>query len=374
MSGRPWWEQVIRGERQGFWAKSLLSLARLGSLGYAAGARGHRLAYERGWLTAKRLAQPTICVGNITAGGTGKTPLVMKLCRDLLARGLKPAVLLRGYKRLDKKREPLLVRDADRLHAAWQESGDEAMELALRLPGVCIGVGSDRYHVGTFIQEQHPVDCFILDDGFQHHALARDINIVAMDVTDPWGGGRLLPAGLLRESPQALKRADAVVLTRTALVGPDRLSTLRHEVSQHLAPGSCLLESRHEPQALVTLASEQTSPLSALRGQAVLSVSGIGNPEAFDAGLRQLGAVIVGRYHAADHSHDAARLWRWVQKHWQPGQWVLMTEKDAIRWRDAAPATLATQKTFALRMELVLDSGAGHWEKLLAMIQALAHA
>src|SRR5262245_30444982 len=223
----PWWEEVLRGQRQDFLSQSIRRFAKLSSWGYAAGVKSRDLAYRHGLLQVKRLPHPTVCVGNITVGGTGKTPLVIRLAADLMAQGLKPAILLRGYKREKVKSEPVVVRDARHILADVSVAGDEAVEIAERLPGACVGVGADRYAVGNHILKRHPVDCFILDDGFQHHRLQRDINIVTLDVTDPWGGGHLLPAGLLREPPDALKRADAVVLTRTGSVGPDRLSVLR---------------------------------------------------------------------------------------------------------------------------------------------------
>src|SRR5205807_9791109 len=194
-----------------------------------------------------------------------------------MAQGMKPAVLLRGYKREKKRHDPVLIRDTQHILAGIAEAGDEAMELANRLPGACVGVGADRYAVGNYILKHHPVDCFIMDDGFQHHRLERDINIVTLDVTDPWGGGQLLPAGLLREPPEALKRADAVVLTRSGSVGPDRLAVLKAEVSMHMRPSSGLLESRHEPRHLTALQSRKKVPLGELRGKKVIAVSAIGN-------------------------------------------------------------------------------------------------
>jgi tetraacyldisaccharide 4'-kinase len=128
------------------------------------------------------------------------------------------------------------------------------MELARRLPGACVGVGADRFAAGSMILKQHPIDCFVMDDGFQHYQLHRDVNIVTVDVIDPWGGGKLLPAGLLRESPEALRRADLVILTRTGSIGPDRLGVLRAEVSTFMRPNAFVLESRHEPRCLISLA------------------------------------------------------------------------------------------------------------------------
>lgn len=370
----PWWAQIVRGERQGFWADSLRSIARLGSLGYAAGVRSRELAYHQGWLKTRKLPQPTICVGNITAGGTGKTPLVMKLCKDLQARDLNPAILIRGYKRARPMATPVLVRDAGGIRASVETAGDEAMELALRLPGVTIGVGTNRYAVGTYLMEKGPIDCFVLDDGFQHHALARDINVVTLDVTDPWGGGKLLPAGLLREPPAALRRADAVVLTRAAMIGPDRLNTLRGEVAQHMAEGSSLLESAHEPETLRSLKTNEFLSLKALQHQRILVATGIGNPTSFLGTLQHLGAVIEHHYQASDHAGDAAAVWRWVERHWQPGMLVVMTEKDATRWvRPMNPQvpTAAFAHSYALRMHLSISRGLDHWNKLMDIIQVL---
>ncbi|HVO32354.1 MAG TPA: tetraacyldisaccharide 4'-kinase [Elusimicrobiota bacterium] len=371
--GRPWWEQVLRGEKNGFIAESVRRFARLGSWGYAAGVRSRELAYQKGWLSVKRLPQPTICVGNITVGGTGKTPLVIRLTLDLMARGLRPAVLLRGYKR-EVTREPVLVRGPDRVRAGIRESGDEAMELAARLPGSCVGVGADRYAVGQSILKQYPIDCFILDDGFQHHRLERDFNIVTLDVTDPWGGGRMLPAGLLREPPEALRRADLVVLTRSGSVGPDRLSVLRAEVAQKMRHTSALMESRHEPRELVSLWGGQKLPLTELRGKRVLAISGIGQPAGFEAALAHLGADIVGRLRLTDHGGDADIVWNWIAGNRRSVDAVIMTEKDAMRWSPPPiPGSLAGH-AFALRMDLQLTGGLEHWNRLIELVQALVYA
>ena len=366
----PWWEEVLRGQRNDLLSQSIRRFAKLGSWGYAAGVKGRDMAYRHGLLQVKRLPQPTICVGNITVGGTGKTPLVIRLANDLLAQGLKPAVLLRGYKREKYKREPVLVRDARHILADLSVAGDEAMELADRLPGVCVGVGADRYAVGNDILKRQPVDCFILDDGFQHHRLQRDINIVTLDVTDPWGGGHLLPAGLLREPPEALKRADAVVLTRAGSVGPDRLAVLRAEVSVHMQPGSGLLESRHEPRHLLALLTRKKVPLSELRGKKVLAVSAIGNPKSFESMLVQLGAELSGTLRLADHTGKAEEVRQWIAKNRRHAEWVVMTEKDAMRWGSGGSLALPA---YALRMDMVFSDGEEHWRNLVTLIKRLAH-
>ena len=258
------------------------------------------------------------------------------------------------------------------------EAGDEAMELANRLPGACVGVGADRHAVGRAILKRHDVDCFILDDGFQHHRLGRDINIVTVDVTDPWGGGRLLPAGLLREPPEALRRADAVVLTRTGAVGPDRLAVLREEVSMLMRPSSGLLESRHEPRQLISLQGRRALPPSALKGKKVLAISAIGNPKSFENTLSQLGAELVGTLRLADHSGRAEQVRQWIARNRRRTEWIVMTEKDAMRWEFSGGIPTGQEglpaEAFALRMELTFSGGEDHWHKLIALVERLVHA
>lgn len=360
-----WWEATLRGQRTGMLAGSLRKAALAGSWGYRAGLRGRDFAYQKGWLPVKRLPRPTVCVGNITVGGTGKTPLAIRLVSDLLARGSRPAVLLRGYKRERVMSRPLLVRDPKAIRAAVREAGDEAMELAVRLPGACVGVGADRYAVGRMILERYPVDCFVMDDGFQHHRLQRDFNLVALDAGDPWGGGRLLPAGTLREPPQALRRADLVILTRVASVAPDRLSVLRAEVSSLMRETSSLLESRHEPRNLISLASGKTYGLSNLKGKTVLAVSAIANPQSFEMSLTTLGAKLGAKLRMPDHGGRSREVWQWTSRHRQSGQWVIMTEKDAMRWTtDSIPPGLLAD-AFALRMDLAITTGEAVWQTFI---------
>ena len=359
----------MRGQRSGVLAESFRRAARLGSWGYRAGVRGRELAYRKGLLPVKRLPRPTLCVGNITVGGTGKTPLVIRLVNDLLAEGIRPAVLLRGYKREHAVSRPVLVRDPQAIRASVREAGDEAMELAARLPKACVGVGADRYAVGRFILERFPVDCFVMDDGFQHYRLHRDLNIVTLDVTDPWGGGRLLPAGLLREAPQSLQRADWVVLTRTGLVAPDRLAVLRAEVSSLVRETTAVLESRYEPRSLIALSGRKEHPLSQLRGKSVLAVSGIANPQSFEMSAAALGADITASLRLSDHGGRPPDVWTWIAKHRQRGQWVLMTEKDAMRWTAGPIPAGSLADAFALRMDLTLTSGEPLWRGMIEGIK-----
>jgi tetraacyldisaccharide-1-P 4'-kinase len=175
----------------------------------------------------------------------------------------------------------------------------------------------------------------------------------------------------LREPPEALKRADAVVLTRTGSVGPDRLSVLRAEVSMHMQPGSGLLESRHEPRHLVALQTRRRVPLSELRGKKVLAVSAIGNPKSFESMLVQLGAELAGTLRLADHTGKAEEVRQWVAKNRRHAERILMTEKDAMRWGSGGSLALPA---YAVRMDMVFSDGEEHWRKLLTLIRRLAHA
>ncbi len=369
-SSSRWWEELLRGSGGGLLAESLRGAARLGSWGYGLGVRSREAAYQTGILRVKRLPRPTVCVGNITVGGTGKTPLVMRLVNDLLETGCRPAVLLRGYRREVRTSQPVLVRGPKSIEAGIRESGDEAMELARRLPGACVGVGADRHAAGTMILKRFPIDCFIMDDGFQHYQLHRDLNIVTLDVIDPWGGGKLLPAGLLRESPEALRRADVVMLTRTGSIGPDRLAVLRAEVATFMRPNAVVLESRHEPRCLVSVTDGKQFPLSKLKAKNVLAVSGIANPQSFENSLSAFGADLVARYRLGDHQGRPQDVWKWVAAHRKYNAWSVMTEKDAVRWVSPdVPLDLLAQ-AYALRMELVLSSGREIWHKMIKRLAA----
>jgi tetraacyldisaccharide 4'-kinase len=169
-------------------------------------------AYEHGWLARRRLPVPVISIGNLTVGGTGKTPLVIQITEWLLKAGKRVAVLSRGYRRTS--REPLLfVSDGARIIATAEEAGDEPFLIAQRCPEAIVAVGADRYRLARRVLETCGVDCIVLDDGFQHLAVHRDINLLLVDATDVDGLEGLLPAGRLREPMTAAKRATGVIVT-----------------------------------------------------------------------------------------------------------------------------------------------------------------
>ncbi len=184
------------------------------SILYGAVTRTRLSMYRRGTFQTTKLERPVISVGNITTGGTGKTPLVEWVARTLAAKGKKVCILTRGYGRKDPHLQ-VIVSDGYGVLASPGEAGDEPYLLATNLKGMAAVISSaDRIAAGQEAIKDFGSDCFVLDDGFQHLRLARDLNIVTIDATNPWGGGSLLPYGRLREAPEGLSRADCIVLTR----------------------------------------------------------------------------------------------------------------------------------------------------------------
>src|SRR5215216_482156 len=193
-----------------------LALAPLGIV-YGAVARARLRLYRSGWLKSERVGAPVVSVGNLTAGGTGKTPLVEWVAHALAAEGLRACVLTRGYGRADEGRR-VVASDGARVLAEVAECGDEPRLLAEKLLGVASVVcDRDRVSAARWARAELGARVFVLDDGFQHLRIARDLDVVTLDATDPWGGGHLLPRGRLREPASALARAGCVVITRSEL-------------------------------------------------------------------------------------------------------------------------------------------------------------
>ncbi|MCC7137972.1 MAG: tetraacyldisaccharide 4'-kinase [Planctomycetes bacterium] len=292
-----------------------------GPFALAAGVRG--ALYHRRWLPVRRVGVPVVSVGNLTAGGTGKTPFVAWLVTAAVARGRRPAVLSRGY-------GP---------RPAGSPLSDEGTLLRELLPAGVVQVEDpDRVRgARRLLASPTPPDLVVLDDGFQHRRLHRDLDVVLLDATDPFGGGHLLPRGLLREPPRALVRAHVVVLTRAERVPPARVAALRAEVAA-LAPRATVAVARTVARALVG-ADGAEQPTSRLAGEAVAAWSGIGNPAAFEALLGDLGARVVLSVRGRDHHRVAAAdLARVLARATAAGAGrVVVTHKDLVKLRPLGP-------------------------------------
>src|SRR6185503_14948563 len=242
--------------------------------------------YRRGTFQTTKLDRPVISVGNITTGGTGKTPLVEYVARMIASHGKKVCILTRGYGRKDPHLQ-VIVSDGYDVLASPSEAGDEPYLLATKLAGQAAVISSaDRIAAGEEAIKDFGTEVFVLDDGFQHLRLARDLNIVCIDATNPWGGGRLLPYGRLRESLEGMSRADCVVLTRCDQV--ESVETLREEVRE-LTSGKPMFESLMRPVRVTSLKNGSGTLVPPAR---VAAFCAVGNPDSFFRNVRQLGFEI----------------------------------------------------------------------------------
>ena len=303
--------------------RSLTPLATL----YGAGARLRRAAYQHGWLKSRRLSRPVISVGNLTVGGSGKTPLVAEVAEVLLRSGCKPAILTRGYRR-ERGDELIALKPGPQRNPDARATGDEPALLARTLPQVPIVICADRFHAGQVAEVCFDIDVHILDDGFQHLALAREVDIVAIDVTQDVLRGAVLPAGRLREPAAALAQADIIILTRTEIEDPAATEKQVREINRGVPIFHCAMRIRN----LVQAGSMQAVESEGYFGKPVCAFCGIGNPSAFFADLRRWGfnpvAEIAFRDHHVYSAEDVQRLNRAARE--KVAEAFLTTEKDLI--------------------------------------------
>jgi tetraacyldisaccharide 4'-kinase len=301
---------IISGRRADATARGARSLLRVASLGYGLAARVRNGLYDRHLLRSHRANAVVLCVGNLTTGGTGKTPLVAWVCRHVRERQLPCAMLTRGYK------------------TQRGQLSDEPALLATQCPDVPVVVNPDRAAGAAEAVRIHGARVLVMDDGFQHRRLARDVDIVTIDATLPFGYGRLLPAGLLRERVAGLRRAGAVVITRCDQVSEENLAQIEGQV-RRLSPDAIIARSIHAPVSAVTCAGAEIG-LDQLRGKRVYAFCGLGNPEAFFDTVRRIGCVPAG-YRSFDDHHAYTReglseIRRQAKEH--SVNYILTTQKD----------------------------------------------
>jgi tetraacyldisaccharide 4'-kinase len=294
-----------------------------------------------------------VAVGNLTVGGTGKTPLVEWLARELTVRGRRVVILSRGYGRRGGGNS-LLVSDGRQVFLSPREAGDEPVLLARRLVGVPVVVGRDRHRAGAWALPRFGPDVLLLDDGFQQRGLATDVDIVCLDARAPWGPRGLLPRGSLREPASALGRAHLLVLTGAAGAVRDAVPD---EVRRH-APGAPIAWASYEPESTLDPKTGTDGPIESLRAHPLLAFAGIAMPERFAATLA--GLAVTPRDFVAfpdHHPYTPADLAALEARARAVGaEWLLTTEKDAVRLPD--PGELPVR---ALRVRLRLDDPGGAW-------------
>ncbi|MCS6859342.1 MAG: tetraacyldisaccharide 4'-kinase [Abditibacteriales bacterium] len=345
---RAFLEEVLTGRRHGFAAACVrgaltpLEIAYRARLGYV------RWSYLSGRRARARLSCRVISVGNLVAGGTGKTPMVQYLARRLREHGVSVAVILRGYGGR-KSEVGGVVSDGERVWMSVEESGDEAQLHARTLPGVPVLIGRDRVAAGERAAREFGAEVIVLDDGFQTWQLQRDLDVLLIDATNPFGNGHLLPCGVLREPVKAMARADVVVLTKTEGVDGETLTQLETRLRTWLRADALIARARHKPTCFINWDGEQ-QPLSHLHGTKVCALSALADNTHFLTTLQRLGLSVEVASSFLDHHRYTQRDWQAARASGLP---VVTTEKD---WVKLDP-TWRTPGTYALRIETEMTHG-----------------
>jgi len=296
--------------------------------------------YDKEFFAQKTLPCKVISVGNIVVGGTGKTPMVIYLANLLQEKGFRPAVLSRGY--MGKSKLPInIVSDGRRLFMKPEDCGDEPVLISQATKGIPVLTGPKRFLTGQVALEKFGVDVLILDDGFQHRQLARDVDIVLLKAEAPFGNGSLLPAGPLRESSRALKRAGIIFY-----VGDDH---------QGHSESESVFQVFHKGDVLLNGASGQEYPLDHLRGRRICAFAGIASPERFQKTLTDAGAEIAFFVSFPDHHFYTREEIRNIQKRAaeEKVEMIITTEKDGVKLK---PFHMFLEKIHLLRVSMVFVS------------------
>lgn len=375
-----WGTEVVFGRAHGFRAWLMRCLLRVASLFFWILVKVRLFLFRRRIKTVHYLGTFVVSVGNITAGGTGKTPVVELLSRSLAARGRKCAILTRGYKShdleksqvwLDKdgkrvKRVPKIASDGVTRYLSPLYAGDEPFMLARNLDHVAVLVDKDRVKSGIFAIEQLGSNTLILDDGMQFLKLKHEIDIVLVDCGFPFGTGALLPRGTMREPRSSLKRASYIILTKSEGKPQDALiSTIRkyNKVAD-------IIVTNHAPVLLENIFTGEQLPLSALKGKYVACLSGIARPESFENLVESLGANVEIRRSYPDHYwFDQEDLDAFVERCAERAMdMIVTTEKDAVRF--LRPGEMEVPIYF-LRIQIDILQGQEKWDAMIDRICGL---
>ena len=317
----------------------LLAVLKALSCVFAAVVGIRYLLYRIGFLPRFPLGVQVISIGNVTAGGTGKTPVTEIFARTLASEGRKVAILSRGYRRKEAPfwqrmftqvvTPPLVVSDGRHVLLDAATGGDEPYMLASNLPGVAVVVDRNRVKAGRYAIKRLGCDTLILDDGFQYQKLKHSVEVVLVDSTNPFGNGNMLPRGILREPARNLKRADIIFLTKCR----GDVSAVKEEVRKYNTTAE-IVECNHTPRVLKDVWSREEYPLEWLQGKTTCTLSGIASPKGFENSLRHLGAKVVWCERYADHHrYDSSEILYALNRTADMGADALVTtEKDAVRF------------------------------------------
>jgi len=374
--------RVVEKKETDFKAKALIILLSILSKIYYLIIKLRLFLYKHGILRKRTFGCLTISIGNITVGGTGKTPIVEILAKALKESGRKVAILSHGYK---KKEAPILKRlypknlfkssfsvvaDDESIILNSREAGDEPYMLAKNLPETVVIIGKNRVKSAEHAVSKFGVDTIILDDGFQYLSLDRKFDIVLIDTTNPFGNGYLLPRGTLREPPENLKRADLFFLTKLKLNGNEEDHKRYKEIKEQLKSINSkaeIIECAHKPLYLKNIVTGETVPLNYLKDKHISVVSGIARPKSFEKSLEDLGATIVKAYSFTDHHRYSEDELKKIFKSASTDKTkaIITTEKDAVRFPKDIKYSIPC---FYLRVEIEILSGANDFNDCVAKL------
>ena len=369
---------VILERREGGRANALKVLLGGFALAYGRAVQIRLRLYRKRLLRAQELGCPVVSIGNLTVGGTGKTPVAEMLARELHNRGRRVAILSRGYKsvprpfaqRLRNKVfkhldlfPPRIVSDGKNVLLDSRRAGDEPHMLAKNLPGVCVLVDKDRVKSGMHAIRHFGSNILLLDDGLQYQRLRHRTDVVLVDRQSPFGNERLLPRGTLREPPANLRRASFIIITKC---GPDPDEALLERL-RRLNRTAAIIECNHAPRYWQDIRTGERFPLEHLRERHVGAMSGIARPESFEEGVRALGARVDIAKGFADHHRftkkEILRFLEWCDRRSLDA--LVTTEKDAVRFPDIDNPPMPM---LFLRVEIEILRGRENWEDLLARL------
>jgi tetraacyldisaccharide 4'-kinase len=371
-SGRASSESVVRARRdpeawlRRAWEeetpRALAAALGVLSVGYRAALLARGWLYDARLLSTGRLPCPVVSLGNVTVGGSGKTPLAELAALTLVALGAAPVVVSRGYGRATRGVQVVADRQGVRLGA--RAAGDEPLLLAERLPGIPVIVGENRFEAGRHAVEAHGASVIVLDDGFQNRTISKNLEILAVSARAPWGNGRLFPRGQLRESLSSLRRSHLVVVTNPS--GDDEVDAITRTLRLQDSPAP-VVTARYEALEARRAVDGARLPLSELRGRRLLGFGGLASPRSFMETLRRLGVLLAGFVEFGDHhwygEADLAEVTRRAGLAGAEG--LITTEKDAVRLRELA---LPRLPLWVLTVQMVLASGQAAWVEALRAV------
>ena len=352
--------------------KFLLAVLKGLSLVFAAIVAVRDFLYRTGLIRRHPLGIQVISIGNVTAGGTGKTPVTEIFARTLSAEGRKVAILSRGYRRKEAPwwrrlftqviDPPLVVSDGRHVLLDSTTGGDEPYMLASNLPGVAVVVDRNRVKAGRYAIKRLGCNTIILDDGFQYQKLKHSVEVLLVDATNPFGNGNMLPRGILREPARRLKRADIIFLTKCH----GDVSAVRNEIRRYNRTAE-IVECNHTPKLLRDVWSREEYPLSWLQGKTTCTLSGIASPKGFENSLRRLGARVVWCERYADHHrYDSSEILYALNRTADMGADALVTtEKDAVRFPRLETTPV---RCLYLRIAIEILSGAESFDQIINRI------